>query len=491
MPAPDGYAAFIADPLWATGAAWFEPVRARYRATHEGREPSPTAIGHGFFGLWYEGRTLATIPGWTDPAPPAPPPPDPPTGGIPGGRLRLSGTFFDDRGPVLPLMCHYGEAFSAYTRRPDAVRAELDRIARAGYDGIRFWDNLGWYTYWNGRAVTWRDFHNQDGALVLKTVDYYPRLEAFLLECKARGLRVAHSRGDCQDHPHAETVAHADRVLAIYRRIGLEVCALFEGNNEDWQNGDYGPTGLRAIVAEADRAGIITATSAPQAGEERADLERYTFGDLYYVHGYRGGTATDRLRHIFSLGYHFPTRRNGWQGEPIGPGSSVNTTEDVEELGLLAGMAWLARQAWTYMSGPGVKWTSPIAAAPGFAVLDQIRLDLADLEVADVGTWPTLVHGGRSAAALVAADGYHDPASGANPNGPNRIDQAIASDGRVVAVIHGNGGGVRRVRNRSGRALDVTVITPGATGHAVGRVAAGGAFSVNYRVGRLLVGIPT
>jgi hypothetical protein len=62
------------------------------------------------------------------------------------GQLKVDNLgFADDNGPLSPLLCHFGEAFSAYIRRPDDVRQELDRIQQAGYHGIRFWDVLGYY----------------------------------------------------------------------------------------------------------------------------------------------------------------------------------------------------------------------------------------------------------------------------------------------------------------------------------------------------------
>jgi hypothetical protein len=73
------------------------------------------------------------------------------------GRLQIrDGAFVDGRGdPVLPLCAHFGEAFSAWIRDRAAVETQLLEIGRAGYDCIRFWDNLGEYSEaWRGKEVS-------------------------------------------------------------------------------------------------------------------------------------------------------------------------------------------------------------------------------------------------------------------------------------------------------------------------------------------------
>ncbi|HYB96203.1 MAG TPA: hypothetical protein VEC39_14625, partial [Vicinamibacterales bacterium] len=73
--------------------------------------------------------------------PPTPPVVVPPISGPVGhrrivGQLRRRGqAFVDDQGVILPMFCHFMEAFSAFVRRPDAVRAELDDILATGYHG--------------------------------------------------------------------------------------------------------------------------------------------------------------------------------------------------------------------------------------------------------------------------------------------------------------------------------------------------------------------
>lgn len=428
------------------------------------------------------------------------------------GQLRVAPNergFIDADGHwQLPVLAHFGEAFSAYVRRPAEVEAQLVAIKQAGYDGIRFWDHLGEYSVaWRGKEVAPWSWTNGDGIRVEATPDYYGRLQVFLELLKRLGLTAHHSRGDLGRHQpaiaSAQVVAHTQRVAAIYDAIGWDVLALFEANNENFQNGNYSVDQLRAFVRPARDRGAITASSCPGAcTEEPEDVQSHSAGfSVRYYHGYRNGDATDRIRHIFTTSYEQPehTPRLAWEGEPTGPnefpglGVTVGNTEDVEELGLLAVQRLLTRGAWTYMSQYGVFWNGRIDRHKGFFVVPRMRAALA-AAAADVMTWPTLRHGGRSDAAWCAPAGcrggnyYGDPGI---TSGPARIDQAIRGDRRqAVALVHG-GRPPFVVRNVMGCTATVQVVHPRddeTVDVDEALVPAGAVFELPpYRVGRLLL----
>lgn len=410
------------------------------------------------------------------------------------GQLFASGdgrALVDERGvPVLPVIAHFGEAFAAYVRRPREVEVQLLAMKQAGYDGIRFWDNLGYYTAWRGREVTPFGFYAEDNEWVPRTLGYYSRLREFVTLLKRYGLVAHHSRGDLNTVSLNQLMEHSRTVRAIYDEVGLETLALYEGNNEDWQNGNLRPDGLRLVVEPFRAAGVLTALS--HHSEEPDDVRDYATDSLFYVHGFRRGEPTDRIRHVFSVSYerHADVPRLGWQGEPIGPGSSVGTTSDPEELGLLAAISLLSRQAWTYMSGHGVFWDGPLDGQPGFHTVPRVRAFIGE-HAPDVMTFHRLVHGGRQDAVLVSPDDYFDPDLGID-EGPARIDQAIAEDGRVVAVVHG-GQGRRRVQNRSSRTYRLYIARPDSEGLQVrSTVLLSNQITEleDYRVGRILVAVP-
>ncbi len=346
-------------------------------------------------------------------------------GGLPSpsrlvGRLRIDAlSFVDDTGPVLPVFCHFGEAFSRYTRDPNAVRRQLDVIASAGYDGIRFWTTLGG-AYWAGREVSEQ-----------VTPNYWGQLEAFMNELKSRGLRGVISQGDIAritDRP-----GFASRLSDVLDRVGTaESVAIIEGGNEAWQTGEPDPQRLAQFVGAIESRHpqvLYTLTSPPS--ELAVDLDAYSIGpaDLFDVHGSRDGHWWDKTRHIFSITYEGkPKKRLGWQGEPAGPGAAVSVTEfkhelDSDTLAAMAAMSLMSRQAWCFMSGPGVLFDSPLEDQPGFWSVPRVR----DALPRDVMRFDRLHHGGSTwASERVFA-----------PNGETRCDHASNGDGRFVAIIYG------------------------------------------------------
>lgn len=420
------------------------------------------------------------------------------------GRLQIRDrAFVDETGqPVLPLCAHFGEAFSAWTRRPADVDTQLREIQRAGYDCIRFWDNLGEYSEaWRGKEVTPFAWTNAEGVQVPATPDYYGKLEQFLALVKQRGLKVHHSRGDLgRDTPAISldrVVAHSRRVATIYERVGWDALALYEGNNEDFQNGNFGPSGLLRIVEPIKaRRALVASSCASECSEDKPAVARYSreFSVRYY-HGRRDGTAADRLERKFTSGYDRPQDAPylGWEGEPIGPthdsgpGVTINHTEDVEELGLLHAMTLVGgKSAATYMSQHGVFWGGPIQQQAGFAITPRLRALLRSF-AADVMRW-NLYHGGHANAVLRSPGGYHgDPGV---ESGAARLDQAVSPDRRrAVAFIYGGRRPVR-FRNDMSCTARVTIVTPMAN-EAIStdsiQLNRGGEQDVTYRVGRLLL----
>lgn len=360
------------------------------------------------------------------------------------GQLRVEGLGFrDDNGPVKPLLCHFGEAFSAFVRRPEAVLKELDLIRSAGYHGIRFWDVLGFYdqnrpgdpnpwTAWAGREVTPIGFRQFSGAWVEPTPLYYERLAEFLGELAQRGLVAHHSRGDLNTWPWDQILMHCRRVGEIQRSVGASTIALNESLNEAFQNGVPEEGRLKEMgLALGDHA--IRGTSSGDdgyGGETPDELNRLKW-DVAIIHGFRGGDTHNRIGHIHAVGYETLPHSGvpGWQGEPAGPGSgvSVGREESEEGLILMAGMAHLTHQAWVFMSGYGVFWDGSIGNMKGFWAVPKIL----DLLPPDIMQWPEIIHGGerwRGKRIFVAP-----------PDGSLRCDFALKGE-EFVGMIYGRPG---------------------------------------------------
>lgn len=363
-------------------------------------------------------------------------PPPPPVGRPIVGQLRVQGqAFADDRGLVLPLLCHFGEAFSAYTRRPEDVGRQLDAISAAGYQGIRFWDVLGYYPDWRGREITPITFTGKDGVVVQRHPQYYDQLAAFLRACQARGLVVQHSRGDLNAWTWSQIQQHCALVGDVQRSVGLQTIAFNEACNESWQNGVPEPERLKAMIDLLNTPSVLSGSSAADdgyGGETVEAVDEFTLAigmDAHVIHGYRNGTSLDRIRHIYTAGSEALRPRSvvGWQGEPAGPGNGVTVgkEEHPEALCLMAVSSLMTRQGWVYMSGFGVYWNGPIETMPGFYAVPRVREYLPT----DLMTWPTLIHGGntwRGMRVLAASEfgGF----------GSYRADHLIHADGRQFLI---------------------------------------------------------
>lgn len=314
------------------------------------------------------------------------------------GQLRVERLgFIDNNGPVLPVFCHFGEAFSAYVRRPNDVRDELARIKNAGYTGIRFWDVLGyWDVAWAGREVSPVPFTNHSGVGVRATPDYYVRLAEFLRTCKEIGLKVHHSRGDQNSWNRPMIEGHLREVAKVQRQVGLDVVALNEISNESWQNGLPDPVYMKQLC-DLLPSETIRGTSAAddQYGGETPEAFASHSKDVQIIHGYRGGESHNRIAHIMAVGYEtIPSfGKPAWQSEPTGPGPgvSVGREENVEALCLMALMSLATHQAYNYMSSHGVFWNGSISEMPGFA---EVPRAVANILPRDIMNGWEIFHGG-------------------------------------------------------------------------------------------------
>lgn len=369
------------------------------------------------------------------PLPPEPEPSPTPTPEHPSplvGHLRiLSGCFADDTGCVLPMYAHAGDFFSAYVRNRTRVQQQLDALAQAGYHGIRFWTVLGcgaWQspcpsgTYWVGREV---------GPEV--TPEFEGQLEAFTRELVVRKLRGVVSQGDIgQVRDRRSLMSTLARVEA---RVGVPVFDWVDCGNEAWQTGEPSPSALAQCVGYYRQAGgkaLLTLTSPPS--EEKVDLDAFSIdpAQAFDVHSYRGGHWYDKRRHIFSIRYEGnPMRAFGIGSEPPGNGELVSASSNKEELdgeavAALGVTSALARQAWVWFSGEGVKLNRGLENESGFVETPRAYRWLPK----DVASFGTLHHSGDSwrGTRIVAIEGE------------TRVDGRLSSDGRFVYTIDGPSG---------------------------------------------------
>jgi len=388
----------------------------------------------------------------TDPEPlPLPPGVYPP----PPGPSRLEGRVWRlaDGRAYLPHAVHFMEAFSLWCRDEPACRGQLTRIADLCHQHgvtpcIRFLDTLGFYDYWRGREVAPISFTAKGGYHVEATPDYYGRLAAFLAYVRDLGMLVRWSRGDLQlfgEGSSQQTAVqdHVQQGAAALSAVGVDVLEHWTACNECELNGVEEPTEADRYCQAftASHPGVLAGYGAPYGTEESHELLKWAGGDFSSVHGYRPGNdsleeSEKTLRHLFSV------RREGYgdqsaempicQDEPTGPGEDVSggRTDSVELLTLLAVLSHVTAQAWTYMSGWGVRHNGPIETQPGFSEVLRTTAQLP----ADLYGWH-IFRGGNSENPWTSDSGFYGD-SGVT-HGPGRIDGASSPNGRFVVMVYG------------------------------------------------------
>jgi hypothetical protein len=398
------------------------------------------------------------------------------------GRLRIAdGSFRDDRGPVLPVYAHAGDLFSLFVRDEARALSELDAVARAGYHGVRVWSALGCSVtshcpdvnvsgarpFWRGREV------GPD-----LTRDYFAHARRFFEALRARRLRTVWSQGDVQ--VIGDRRAFMSRIAELDNELG--VIDWIDCGNEAWQGAGLAPEDLAACIGHYAAAGgraLKTLTSPPT--EEVKDLDAYSIdpADAFDVHSFRGGRSWDKRRHIASLTRDdrpWPRRLVGINSEPPGAGALVSATEhpeelDEEALALLAAASLIARQAFVWFSGEGVKIDRGLATAAGFTAVPGV----VSLLPPDVMRFERRHHSGERWKEIRVLEAQ----------GEVRVDGAQDSDGRFAYTIDGPPGVYEL---RVGRSFEARLCHP-ATGacEAVTKTA-GESLSVAFTRGRILVG---
>lgn len=361
-----------------------------------------------------------------------PPPVHPPSGDFDriDGQLGIEsgGGFHVNGRPVLPTLCHYGDALSKWMRDRVHVLRNLDLIAGAGYHGIRYWTVLDG-DWWNGRHVGER-FQS----------DYWDQHRAFLLDLKARGLVAQVSQGSLTRDAVPDRAAFANRMADLLADVGSDVCALFEGVNEARDTGepDAGRLASFVRVFKSRLPHVLCALSAYTGTEDVDILDSFSRdpADLFVVHPYRGGGNHDKTRHLMSLRYEGkPAKRLGWNGEGPGGGNRVSAIDNRDAMtGAtmcgLAAMSFMMRMAYVWFSGVGVisddGGSQTFDQMPGFFDVPKVRA----IVPADVMRYSgPIFHGGET---------WRNQRTFA-ARGDVRADHVVHSDGRQVIGIYGPG----------------------------------------------------
>jgi hypothetical protein len=356
--------------------------------------------------------------------------------------------FLDDTGLILPLGCHFGEAFSAWCRgRQAEVVHQLQVVRQAGYDHIRVWLNLGYYPVWRGREVAFTRFQAKDGHWVEATPGYSDHRLSFNAMLSDVGLRGLFSRGDCNSISDAAIEAHLHEERRILSH-DPEVIFGVETANEKWQNfprslAENEPACKALMERVFGGTGWLTQNSCPPgSAEDPASFEHMVqnWFTCANVHGSREFEDMEKvLRRHFNYGYERYTHSYAGKKyamestEPGGPGQgvSVGNTSDLWKIMAMHAATLVGRSATVYMSGHGVFWNGPLESQPGFWEVPRLRTIFGPDAFSGQA-----VHGNRAEAWVTSAGGMNNT----NPNGYARMDQLLTGNHGVCIAHHGGSG---------------------------------------------------
>jgi hypothetical protein len=376
------------------------------------------------------------------------------------GRFRIEQrAFVDNNGPKLPVFLHAGDLIGqGLTLGLPAILPALDRAAELGYHGLRSWFQLHLTT------GTWVPGPTQNGWNPLDDRKLFVEILAAGAE---RKLLWNLSGGGIKGLSNSAENELFDLVADAMDQVGPIHFAQIQAANEVRDTGDRDdlePDELLRLLERVRRRhpDTLYSTSAFTGIEDAALTARFTppYAQHSVVHGYRGGRAHDKIRHIFSW-----MRENGagrplaWQDEPFGVPPGVSAQENSGELDahvmqLAACMSAMSRQAWTYFCGSGVVYRG----WDGWAGLEETPAIVRQLPQ-DLMRFRQLSHSGPSQRG-VRIHSVRDDAPEV------RGDYAIHDDGRVVEIVYGPPGQRRDLPTERQTTVDKQVLS-GAWGSVV------------------------
>lgn len=301
-----------------------------------------------------------------------------------------------------------------------AFAQSQDDCVAAGFQTRRVFLSVGgWADYWDGHEVVPVGFtkwlFSRDtghlrpaglGAFVPAWPDYDDLFRALLRDCKARGLRLHVTFGDCQiilADPAVEIALH-DRLARIAAEEGgAEVIAYWEVTNEYPLNrygggGDDSVAQMGRVIQTVKRhlPNVLCAQGACLSEEPEELRKSITHGDICAVHTVRDPFAVCLKRTlglVFWEGNYRAFPKPYLQGEPkgmnVGPMDGrgddmyLPSTDPAEMTALYAAHA-LTGQASNFFDGAAVRGTARSADGWGYRQLPAL---FAQVLPEDVATW--------------------------------------------------------------------------------------------------------
>jgi len=298
------------------------------------------------------------------------------------GRVRIEGrSLVDDDGPFLGLGASYFTALWRCKNDRQRLEADLDFLARQGFNYYRMLSMVGHHPGWDGREIAPVSFTRRDGKRVDAWPDYWQRLgELIDIAYDRHGMRTQITIfADAQLMPAKEDrIEHMRKILTDVVPGREHKIIMLEVANEAWQNGFPGDQGVSDLREFAEllnsRTEIPIAITSnhdwPEPGSLKGFDQLYAgaAADVATWHFSRDRRADDGWKPVYDcweLGDRpgFPPVSSN---EPIGPGSSVNSEREPVRLVMAAAFAYSAKlPMYVFHSEAGVFGNSRFEDAPG------------------------------------------------------------------------------------------------------------------------------
>ena len=310
------------------------------------------------------------------------------------GPVRVEGhSLVDDNGPFLGLGVSYFTALWRAKHDRARLEADLEFLARCGFNYYRMLSMVGYYPAWEGLEITPAAGVNRKDKRIEAWPDYWAQLRGLVdLAYDKYGLRTQITIfADAQLMPEKSArIEHMRRMLEEVVAGREQKIILLEVANEAWQNGFAGKEGVADLREFAKYLGDRTKVPVAITSNHEDDFEELYAGgvaDIATWHFSRDRRTDEGWKPVYDcweLGEKkgFPPVSSN---EPIGPGSSVDAERDPVKIVAAAAFAYAAKlPMYVYHSEAGVFGRSRFQEMPGVdrfaAVMRLLPPDLAGWE---------------------------------------------------------------------------------------------------------------
>ena len=366
-------------------------------------------------------------------------------GGQRSGIVRPQGRAVEDAtGAFYPLGLSFFWSMQGAKHERERYLENVAWSASHGFDFHRLFTEVAW------------EGHLRIDPTLPEWADWHDILRFVIDECYERGLRSQLTlRGKGTSVNHLWLAAEVGKIITAGRAHKVILCEM----ENEFSNGGDPLSELSDMAQELDHLPNMLALSAPAAGNaDEAELVKWESRQIglesFPRHLERGGGDWKWRQVRQAWDFHNDAPFVGWNNEPPGPASSVETNTSPLQLAMMRAVSIMCgAPGFVLHTGTGVygdgKPGSTGPRPPNFWEIDNIDAIVSAVRGIDallpagLPNW-TAANTQWEAPAPVAPFQPHDHWEGdAEKTGVNKAYAALAPDGRVIQMPCGVRGFVR------------------------------------------------